>query len=131
MANRVTALEVKEILNDSTVSDAVVDTYIIGANALITKIFENDGVITTVMLKELERWLTAHLIVSTIDRMAKQEKLGAAEVLYSEAVVYFGVGSKMLSTTPYGRNVLILDFTGKMGKAGAQNATVFAIPSFE
>ena len=130
MANRVTASEVKEILNGSTITDAVVDTFIIGANALITKVFASDGDITTVMLKELERWLTAHLIASTVDRLAKQEKLDDAEVTYSEPVVYFGVGSKMLSTTPYGRNVLTLDFTGKMGKAGATNATVFAIPGF-
>jgi len=128
---RVTASEVKEILNSkTTVTDVVIDTFILGANALITKIFENDSVITTVMLKELERWLTAHLLVSTIERMYKQEKLDDAEVTYSEAVVYFGIGSKMLSTTPYGRNVLVLDFTGKMGKTGASNVTVFAVPGF-
>ena len=127
MAIRVTASEVREIMKNlsSTTTDLVIDTYIIPASGIIDKVFEGDTSIGPTLIKELERWLTAHLIASTIERMSNDEKLGEAEVKY---IGKFGM---KLESTPYGQNVLLFDITGKMGNLGTGNATMYAIKSFK
>ena len=127
---RTTSAKVIQIMDDCTVSTTIIDSLITSASALLDKVFEDDSEMTDTVLTEIERWFVAHMIASGIQRTYRSEKLGDAEIAYTEPVVYFGVGSKILSTTEYGRTVLILDFTGKLGRLGKTNATVFAIPMF-
>ena len=121
---RVSAIEVKEIMDNCTVIDAVVDTFIDASTALIDKIYA-DTLITDTLLKEIERWLTAHMLASTLARTTSDEKLGDASVKYT------GQWGKKLESTPYGQMVLILDPTGLMANAGKMAATITAVNEFD
>jgi hypothetical protein len=125
MAARVTASEVKEIMDNCTLSDTIVDVYITGANALVTAILGDDTTISSTLLMEVERWYAAHMIASTTHRSAVSEKLGDASVKYADT---FREG---LMSTPYGQMVLQLDTTGKMGAVGMRRATIRAVDSFD
>lgn len=122
----VTATEVKEIMDNCTVLDAVVETFIVGADAVVTKVFYEDTEIGTTLLKEIERWFTAHMLASTLSRTTSDEKLGDAQVKYT------GKWGENLSSTPYGQMVMQLDVTGKMASyAGKSAASITAITSFD
>ena len=126
MAVRTTHDEVLEIMDsDCSVSHAVVDRLIIAASAVVDQVFENDTDIGTTLLEEIECWLTAHMIASTLYRTTSEEKVGDATAKYT------GQWGKKLESTPYGQMVLTLDTTGKMAKLGKAAASIFAIPSFE
>jgi hypothetical protein len=117
MASRVNDTEVKEIITTS------LDTtpFIIAANALVTEILGDDTTIGATMLKEIERWLAAHFTAIS-DPRAHTESLGEASVKYALAI-YNGPGGLELKSTPYGQQVLILDFTGKMSRLGKRRTT--------
>jgi hypothetical protein len=121
MAYRVTATEVKEIMDSCTVTDSIVGTFIKGANEVVNTVLGT----STTEYKEIERWLTAHMIASTLHRTTSEEKLGDA------SVVYTGKWGEKLSSTPYGQMVLLLDTSGKMATMGKQTATITAIESFD
>jgi len=133
MAVRVTATEVKAIMTDCTVADSTIDIFIIAANLIINKIFVNDTTTSDEILKEIERWYSAHLVTSTIWRVATiaREKVGDAEVEYGSKVEYVGKGYDMLRSTTYGQTVLALDTTGKMNRVGKRAAIMYAIESFD
>lgn len=122
---RTTATEVKEIMDGCTVSDAIVTSLITAASEVVTQVFSGDTTISDTLLEEIERWLTAHMIASSLYRSTKTEGVGDASVSYTGT---FGEG---LKSTPYGQMVLTLDFTGKMAKTGKQVASVYSIPSFD
>lgn len=125
MAARVTVSEVKEIMDSCTVTDAIVNTFIGAATELVDTAFENDTTTSTTLLKEIERWLTAHMLASTLSKTTSDEKLGDASVKYT------GQWGKKLESTPYGHMVLILDVTGKMANSGKMGASIFAVPEFD
>jgi len=125
MAVRVTADEVKEIMDGVTSSDPTIEIFITAASAVIDNVFTGDTVIGTTLLKELERWLTAHMLASTLFRMSVQEKLGEAEVKY------MGKWGENLASTPYGQMLKVLDTTGKISQLGKSSATMYAITSFD
>ena len=120
---RVTIAEVKLII-DTSLEDTNVTAYITAANALVTDVLASSG-LGDVLLKEIERWLTAHLIAATQERQSKKEEAGGAKVEYT------GVYGDGLKLTSYGQMVLTLDSSGLMASLGGRSATVFAIPSFE
>jgi hypothetical protein len=124
MATRVTPDEVKEIMDGLTATDSIIETFITAASAVIDQVFAGDTVISSTLLKELERWLTAHFIASTIFRMASEEKLGEAQMKYT------GKWGENLASTSYGQTVKLLDITGKMSQVGKSAATIFAVTSF-
>lgn len=123
---RVTPTEVKNILDNSQLSDATVQVFIDSATTIIDSVFASETVLSVTQLKEIERWLTAHLIASTIERTTEEEKLGEATVKYT------GKYGELLKLTPYGQNALLLDVTGKLGAyAGKSVARIIAVKSFE
>lgn len=125
MANRVTAAEVTAIMDNVTLADAVVESFITGGNAMVTN-YLGSSTLDDTTLKEIERWLTAHMIASTLERMGIQEGAGGANIRY------MGEYKQNLSATPYGQMVLMLDTTGIMADASLvlKQASIFAIPSF-
>jgi hypothetical protein len=123
MTARVTATEVKAILDASELTDATVDSFIFGANALVNSVFGDTDV--TDLTKEIERWFTAHLIATTVERMAEREGVGGASITYT------GKYGMNLSSSPYGQMVLTLDTSNLMAGLGNRNASVFAVPSFD
>jgi hypothetical protein len=124
MAVRVTEAEVKQIMDGLTATDPVIESFIIAASAVIDKVFAGDTEIGDVLLKELERYLTAHFIASTIFRQAAKEKLGEADI------TYVGKWGENLASTSYGQTVRLLDLTGKMSQIGKSAASIFAVTSF-
>jgi len=125
---RTTATEVRLIMDNLTTdaaSDTVIDSFILGANALVTKILGDDTSIGAVLLEDIERWFTAHMIACTIHRTTTEEKLGEATVKYT------GEFKQDLSSTPYGQMVKQLDITGKMANIGKKGAGIFAVISFD
>ena len=120
MAARVTSAEVLEIADFPDLLENDVTPYITSANILVNEILgtENTGI-----LKEIERWLSAHMIASTKERTSLKEAAGSASVTYTGA---FGQG---LKSTPYGQMVLTLDTTGLMAaQDGKLLASTYAVP---
>jgi len=125
---RTSATEVRQIMDNLTtdiMNDTDVDSYILSANALVTKILGDDTSIGAVLKEDIERWFTAHMIACTRHRTTTEEKLGDATVKYT------GVFKEQLSSTPYGQMVLQLDITGKMANIGKKGAGIFAVKSFD
>ena len=122
MAVRVTATDVRAIIPTSLL-DAAIDAYIKIANPMVTNTVTCG--LSEAVLKEIERWLTAHLISITQERMTTEEKLGEASVKYS------GVFGEGLKSTTYGQMVLQLDTCGQFGNLGKKEITITAITSFE
>jgi hypothetical protein len=125
MANRVDYDDVKAIMDNCTTADATVTIFITTANAIINKVFANDTTMTEDLLTEMEKWLAAHLIASTVFRTTSEEKLGDASLKYT------GEWGKKLESTPYGQMVLILDSSGLMANAGKMSATITAVNEFD
>lgn len=112
MAERVTDSEVKAIL------DTNVDTspFITAASLLVDRLLDGQGY-TTNELKEIERWLAAHMASIRDPNLRSQNVLDAAEV---KQVGYLGKG---LEFTGYGQQVKLLEYKGILanndGKAKA------------
>lgn len=122
MAVRVTATEVRVII-ETSLTDAAIDSYIAVANPMVTNTVTCG--LAAAVLKEIERWLTAHLISITKERTTTEEKLGEATVKYAGT---FGEG---LKSTPYGQMVLQLDTCGQFANLGKKVISITAITSFE
>jgi len=123
MAARVTSAELKIVLDDTELSGAALTSYINTANVLVNSVL---GTGTTDILKEIEKYLAAHLAVFTRERQAIKEEAGTAKVTYSDN---FGEG---LKATAYGQMVLFLDTTGKLAAIdGKKTASIYAIKSFD
>lgn len=120
---RVTAAEVKVIMDNCTVADATVTAMIAAASQIIDNVFGSTDV--TDATTQLELWLSAHIVASTVHRMAGSEKLGDA------AVTYIGMFGEGLKSTPYGQMVLTLDSSGELVGMEDQVITFKAIESFD
>jgi hypothetical protein len=122
MANRVTATEVKAIMDGVTLADAIIDSYIIGANTIVTDNLATSG-LSTAMLKEIERWLAAHLVAITRERTAKKEGAGGASIEYT------GDWGEGFSSTSYGQTAVALDSTGTLAGLTGKSASIYAVPT--
>ena len=120
---RTTETEVKAIM-DTDLADASVLTFINIANLMITSIVGGKGLSDDTMT-EIERWLSAHLIASTIERMGGSEKIGEA------SIKYIGQFAKGFESTPYGQFMLALDTTGSFADLNKRKMSIKAITSFE
>jgi len=119
MAARVTVADVKAILDNTSLEDAVITPYITSANIMVNEVMGTTE--DTDILAEIERWLAAHMITITRERQAQKEGAGGAEITYSER---FGVG---LKSTTYGQMVLALDTTNAFASLMLKKATIDTI----
>jgi len=110
---RVTATEVRTIIVlDPLILDTQVDVFIISAN-LITNRVETIGGLTDVpTLKEIERWLSAHLLTVRDNRSASEK----ADVVSQSFQFKLGLN---FNVSEYGQNALLLDSSGTL--AALQN----------
>jgi hypothetical protein len=125
MAVRTSPDEVKQIMDNCTLGNEVINSYIKTANLVVTEIFSTDTDTSAAMLVEIEKWYTAHMIASTRWRVATRQKLGEAEIEYA------GKFGEDLSSTPYGQMLKTIDTSGKMSKMGKKAVSVYAITSFD
>jgi len=130
----VTSTEVIAIMNGCTLTTDQMDPFINSAHSFITTVFANDTTASAAFKKELEKWLTAHLIASvygssgsSVGSAVKREKIGDAEIEYAVTPSATEVG---FNSTPYGQMLMRLDTTGLIANAGKRAATIFAIKSF-
>lgn len=122
---RTTPDEVKEIL-DTDLSDTVIDTFISCATEVITNVLGTDTTLSEEMKRNIELWLSAHLIAATREQQIQKAGVGGANVTYQ------GMTGKGLEATLYGQHVLAMDTTGKMMAAiSKQKASLRAITSFD
>jgi len=121
----VTADEVKEIMDNLDLSDSIIETFIDAADIVIIKAYENDTTTTSAQKKEVERWLSAHFIASTLKRMGASEKVGEAEIKY---IGKFGLG---LDLTPYGQIAKQIDPAGVLNRMSKSDIMIKAIESFD
>ena len=119
---RVTATEVRVIITTSLL-DAAIEAYIEIANPMVTETVTCG--LSASALKEIERWLTAHLISITQERLAVKKRLGEAEITYANV---YGDGFK---STQYGKMVLQLDSCGGFANLGKKAISFKAITSPE
>lgn len=70
-------------------------------------------------LKEIERWLSAHF-AAVRDPRVRERKIGDASEKYAISGGYAG----SLDGTPYGQQVLVLDYTGTLAKVLGKKAVV-------
>lgn len=122
MAARTTIAEVKDILDDTELTDSVITAYITSASTMVDTVL---GTGTSDILKEIERWLAAHMISSTRERMALKEGAGGASITYT------GTFGESLNGTSYGQMVLALDTTGAFAALTRRSVKIIAVTSFE
>ena len=126
MAKRVTPEDVKAILDNTGLSTTIISTFITSANVFVDATLLDKGLSDSV-LKEIERWLTAHMIVSTRERQSKEEGAGGAYIKYA------GEWGKGLNLTTYGQMAVSLDTSNTLSAMadGKKSAWTKAIPQFE
>jgi hypothetical protein len=122
---RVVAHEVKDII-DTDLSDRIVQVFIDAANLTVTELLGSNTDLSDDAKKEVERWLTAHLLASTRERQAESEKIDVA------SIVYQGKTGKGLESTLYGQQAKLLDTTGILAQnLGKASIFTHAVTSFE
>jgi len=117
MANRVTSDEVKEIFPLPDSVDLTV--YCDSAHLIVEQHLGNDG-LSEDLLKEIERWLSAHLASSTYSVNSK-ESVGEVSITKQGK---WGLG---LDSTDYGQKVKLLDPTGKLDKISENQKILFEV----
>lgn len=121
---RTTAADVKAIINvGSILDDAGVTVFITTANLMVTANLTGKG-LSDVVLTEIEKWLSAHLISITKVRQAESKKVG-------DAADKYGRLGFDLSATTYGQTVKILDTSGTLAELGLKAVSIEAVPSFD
>jgi len=118
---RVTAAEVLAIMDGVTLDTPVVNGYINSAGITIDANIVPIGKLSADVLKELEKWLAAHLISITRERLTTKEGAGGAYVEYA------GVFGEGLKSTQYGQMVLFLDTTGTFAAMAGKRVKLMAI----
>ena len=109
---RVTADEVKEIL-DTAIN---LGAFIQAANLLVTDVLGGTS-LSADRLKEIERWLTAHLACAR-DPRSRSVKIGMS------ATQFEGKSGLGLDATSYGQQVRLLDTTGSLARLGMKRARI-------
>lgn len=114
MAARVSDAEVREIM-DTEVSD--LSAFITAANLTVDRRLKGQG-LQDDELKEIERWLAAHLATAKDPRVSK-ESIGDASSTYQGGS---GLG---LDSSRYGQMVQSLDPTGRLVVLDKKKATMY------
>lgn len=122
---RTTAAEVQEIM-DTELTEAQITPYVSSANVFVTDALSSKS-LGDDLLEEIERWVAAHMIAVTRERMALKEEAGGAKVEYT------GVYGDGLNSTSYGQMAVALDTSGTLAAMSRKKieASIVAITSFE
>ena len=114
MATRVTEAEVKEIF-PTTMTDEEISPYLCSASTLINGLLAGMGY-TNNELRVIELWLAAHF-ACVRDPAVSDETIGDA------AVTYHGSSGLGLNHTPYGQQVMLLEYKGKFAEVANSKGT--------
>ncbi len=122
MANRTIAAEVKMVM-DTALEDVEITSLIGYANRMVTNILGAEG-LGADALKDIETYLTAHLISIGKERQATEEKVKDISIKYT------GNYGAFLNMTTFGQQVLFMDTTGNFANSGKQEISIKAIPQY-
>jgi hypothetical protein len=122
---RTTIDEVTYILDNTELDEDTITSYINDANVFVTQTLGTT--LSVAVLTAIEKWIAAHMIVSTRERMSKEEGAGGAFIKWA------GEWGKGLLFTPYGQMAVTLDTTGVLNNIakGKSNAWIKAVPNFD
>ncbi len=121
---RTTITLLKDILDDTGLSDAILTSYVEGANVFVTAHLESKG-LSDDLLKEIERWIAGHMVSSTRERQIKKAGAAGAEVEYT------GKWDLNLNGTSYGQMAISLDTSTTLAAIsnGKLAAWTYAVPT--
>lgn len=114
MAARVSDIEVRMVIEIDASLD--IDAFILAANLMVTALCTDSSLLAT-QLKEIERWLSAHL-VAIREPMALSRKAGPFAESYMSKVA---LG---LDVTHWGQQAMLMDTSGALAQANKQGGTV-------
>lgn len=120
----VTVNDVRQII-ETNLSDAEVEAFINSADIIVSKIYENDTMMTPALKAEVEKWLTAHLIAVSRERQIDEISAGGAV-----SIKFQGNSGLGLESTLYGQNALLFDVSGKLSnleKTSKGQAKLFVV----
>lgn len=129
---RTSILEVKEIVTTS-LNDTTVASLIEVASDVVTIKIGSIAIMTSILLKEIERQLAAHLISiresSLVNRggTITYEKVGETERRYANDLLLRNQGPITLNSTSYGQQAIILDISGTLANLGKRKAKIETI----
>lgn len=118
------AEKVKAIIDLDGWDDGLIEGYIESADNFLQEAYSGVAV-TDRLYDEVSRWLTAHMIASTRERVSVKEGAGGAEIQYAD------IFEKGLNSTQYGQTAVALDTTGRLNElsGGKQNIYFKAVSS--
>lgn len=119
MALRTSTDDVKSIMNTS-LGDADILKVALHANLMVTRQLDGEG-LTDALLKDIETWLTAHLISIGKERQVTNEKVGDIWITYNKNPEGY------LKSTTFGQTVLFLDTSGKFAQSAKGRVKIRAI----
>ena len=122
MTARTTSTEVQAIMAD-TVASGTIDVFIGTATLMVDTILGSSS-LSDDTLEQIECFLTAHLLYSTLVRQTQNKSVGDASETYAK------LGEGLKSTT-YGMIAAQLDTTGALINTGKSACIIEAIPSFD
>lgn len=125
MATRVTAPELKEIF-ETDLSDPQLRTFIGAANLVVNDRLSGRG-IASATLKEIERFVAAHM-ASVSDPRVTKETIDTASATFEARVR--SDSRQGLEMTFYGQQAMLLDPTGQLAQAGKRVASAKAMGPF-
>ena len=111
---RVTVEEVKAIIS-TKLGEQVIEQYINSAGVIMDMLKGHS--LPAPLMKEIERWITAHLIASSRERQAREEGAGGAYVRYA------GMSYSGLRSTTYGQHAIALDTSGVLATMAGKTVT--------
>jgi len=123
MSRRTDATRVKAIYSTSLTNFAV-ESYIDVAADIVDEL-DSDTTLGDTRLELIERYLTAHLIAFTNERIGIREKIGDAEITYA------GKFGEEIMGTPWGQTAAMLDTSGTLRSIGKRKISIKAITSFD
>ena len=115
MAARTNAAAVKGII-DTDLDEPAVGPFVSTANLLVNTHLVGSS-LSEELLTEIELWLAAHL-VAVRDPRAASKSVDDVQISFEGRSRVGSTDAAGLQTTSYGRQVLLLDPTGRLGQVG-------------
>jgi hypothetical protein len=118
--SRTTKTAVRSVI-ETALEDPELDALITMANRIVTRTVGEESLASD-LLRDLETWLTAHLIAIGKERQPVSEKVGDIWVQFDKT----GMKS-FLESTRFGQMVLFMDTTGNFQASSMKRASIKAI----
>lgn len=117
MSTSISPIEVMTIIPETELDFMAIQAFIDTADVFLTTCGVTDDS-ESALNEQLVLWMTAHLIVSTVERQAILEKAGSVEQRFAN------IYGRNLYSTSYGQMVVQLDVSGILRKLAAERKVI-------